>query len=81
MPSDSELKIITFRSDERIDPLMQSDIAKSDGAKPDLRIRWPKSSDFGPKSIDSAHRILKSKKIIGLTKSIEKWHRSHKVNR
>ena len=25
---------------------MQSDIAQSDGIKSDLRIRWPKSSDF-----------------------------------
>ena len=32
--------------------LMQSDFArfaKSDGIKSDLGIRWPKSSDFGPK--------------------------------
>ena len=42
---------------------MQSDVAKSDGIKSDLRIRWPKSLDFGPKSDDSAHRILQ----------IEKW--------
>ena len=44
---------------------MQSDIAKSDGINSDLRIRWPKSSYFGPKSDDSVHRILISKKGIG----------------
>ena len=38
--------------------IMQSDIAKSDGIESDLRIRWPMSSEFGPKSTDSAHRIL-----------------------
>ena len=27
----------------------------------DLRIRWPKSSDFGPKSDDLDHHIFKSK--------------------
>ena len=48
---------------------MQSDIAKSDGIKYDLRIGWSKSSDFGPKSVDSAHRILKSKNGIGLSLS------------
>ena len=37
---------------------MQSDIAKSDGIKSDLRMR---KSDFGPKADDSVHRILKSK--------------------
>ena len=41
--------------------LMQSDRAKSEGTKSDLRIRWPKSSDFGPNSDDSAHGIIKSK--------------------
>ena len=46
--------------------LMQSDIAKTDGIKSYLRIRWPKSSDFGPKSDDSIHRIIKSKNGIGL---------------
>ena len=49
---------------------MQSDSVKSDGANSDLRIRWPKSSGYGPKSDDSAHRILKSKKGIGLESSI-----------
>ena len=57
MRSDSELRIFTFRSEKRIGRLMQSDVAKSDGTKSDLRIRWPNSSDFGPG--DSAHRILK----------------------
>ena len=38
---------------------MQSNIAKPDAIKSDLRIRLPKSSDFGPKN--SAHRIIKSK--------------------
>ena len=59
MRSDSELQILTFDR-KRIGLLMQFDIAKSFGVKSDLRIRWPKSSYFGPKSDDSAHRILKS---------------------
>ena len=46
---------------------MQSDIAKSDGIKSSLRIRWPKSLDVGPKFDDSVHRILKSKNGIGLS--------------
>ena len=41
--------------------LMQSDFAKSDGINSDLRIRWLKSSDFGPKPDDPTHQILKSK--------------------
>ena len=49
--------------------LMQSDFAKSDGIKSDLRIRWPNSSDFGPKSDDSTNRIIKSKNGIGLESS------------
>ena len=65
MRSEPELQIIIFRSEKWISLLMQSDIAKSDGRKSDLRIRWPKSSDFGPKPDDSAHRI-KSKNGIGL---------------
>ena len=48
---------------------MQTDFAKSDGIKSDLRIRWPKSSDFGPKSEDSTHRIVKSKNGFGLQSS------------
>ena len=60
--SDSELLISMFRSEKRMGLLMQSDFAKSDGIKSDLRIRWPKSSDFGPKSEDSTHRIINSKK-------------------
>ena len=66
MRSDSELLILIFRSEKKMGLLMQSDFAKSDGIKSDLRIRWPKSSDFGPKSDDSTHRILKSKNGIGL---------------
>ena len=38
MRSDCELQIFTFRSDEWIDLLMQSDIAKSDRIKYDLRL-------------------------------------------
>ena len=49
--------------------LLQSDFVKSDGIKSDLRIRWAKSSDFGPKSDDSTHRILKSKNGIALETS------------
>ena len=63
MRSDCELQIFTFRSEKWIGFLMQS---KSDGIKSDLRIRWLKSLDFGSKSDDSAHRILKSKNSIGL---------------
>ena len=48
---------------------MQSDFAKSDGIKSNLRIRWLKSSDFGPKSDDSTHRIIKSKNGIRLYSS------------
>ena len=66
MRSDSELLILIFRSEKKMGLLMQSDFAKSDGIKSDLRIRWPKSSDFGPKSDDSTHRIIKSKNGIGL---------------
>ena len=40
---------------------MQSDIANFDGVKTYLRIRWPTSSDFGPKADDSVYRILKWK--------------------
>ena len=63
MRSDYELQVFTFRSEKWIGFLMQS---KSDGIKSDLRIRWLKSLDFGSKSDDSAHRILKSKNSIGL---------------
>ena len=66
MPSDSELLIFIFRPEKRMGLLMQSDFAKSDGIKSDLRIRWPKSLDYGPKSDDSTHRIIKSKNGIGL---------------
>ena len=59
MRSDSELQISSFRSDEWIGLLMQSDIAKSDEIKSDWRARWP-NSDFG---YDLAHRILKSNGI------------------
>ena len=55
-----------FRSEKRMGLLMQSDIAKTDGIKSYLRIRWPKSSDFGPKSDDLTHRILKRQNGIGL---------------
>ena len=48
---------------------MQSDFAKYDGIKSVLRIRWPKSSDFGPNSDDSTHRIIKSKNGFGLYSS------------
>ena len=56
MRSDSELQIFS----EWIGILMQSDMAKFDGTKSNLRIRWPKY-DFGPKCDDSVHRILKTK--------------------
>ena len=60
MRSDSGLPIFIFRSEKKMGLHMQSN-EKSDGIKSDLRIRWPKLSDFGPKSDDSTHRILKSK--------------------
>ena len=66
MRSDSELLIFIFRCEKRMGLLMQSDFAKSDGIKSDLRIRRPKSSDFGPKSDNLTHRIIKSKNGIGL---------------
>ena len=66
MRSDSELLILMFRSAKKMGLLMQTDFAKSDGIKSDLRIRWPKSSDFGPKADYSAHRVLKSQSGIGL---------------
>ena len=66
MRSASELLIFIFRSEKKMGLLMQSDFAKSDGIKSDLRIRWPKSSDFGTKSDDSTRRILKSKNGIGI---------------
>ena len=66
MRSDSELVIFIFRSEKRMGLHMQPDFAKSDGTKSDLRIRWPKSSDFGPKSDDSTHRIIKKQNGIGL---------------
>ena len=40
-----------------------------DGISSDLRIRWSKSSVFGPKYHDSTHRIIKSKNGIGLQAS------------
>ena len=69
MRSDSELLIYIFRSEKRVGLLMQSDFAKFDGIKSDLRIRWSKSSDVGPKSDDSTHRNIKSKNGIALQSS------------
>ena len=66
MRSDSELLMYTFPSEKKMGLLMQIDFAESDGIKSDLRIRWPKSSDFGPKSENSNHRIIKSKNGSGL---------------
>ena len=60
MRPDSELTVFTFRSDEWIGLPMHSDIAKSDGIKSDLIIRWP-TSFFGPKSDDLVDWIFKSK--------------------
>ena len=48
---------------------MQSDFAKPDGIRADLRIRWPKTSDFVSKSNDPAHRVIKSKNGIVLQSS------------
>ena len=67
--ADRKIKIRSSESDRIINGLgllMQSDFAKSDRIKFDLRIQWPRSSDFGPKSDDSTHRIIKSKNGIGL---------------
>ena len=63
--SDCELLIFIFRSEKKMGLLMQSNFPKSKGIKSDLRIRWPKSSEFGPKSDESTHRIIKSKNGIG----------------
>ena len=63
---DSELLIFIFRSEKRMGLLTRSDFAKADGIKPDLRIRWPKSSDLVPKSDYSTHWVVKSKNGIGL---------------
>ena len=64
--SDSELLIFILRSENKMGLLMKTDLANSDWIKYDLRIRWPKPSDFGPKSDDSTHRILKSENGICL---------------
>ena len=37
--------------------------SKSDGIISYMRSRWPKSSEFGPKSDASAHRILSENSI------------------
>ena len=66
MRSDSELLIYIFRSEKGMGLLGQSDFAKSDGSNLMLRIRRTMQSDFGPKSDDSTHRIIKSKNGIGL---------------
>ena len=66
MRSGSELLILIFRSKKKMGRIMQADCAKSDVIKWDWRIRWLKSSEFGPKSDDSTHRIVKSKNGIGL---------------
>ena len=44
--------------------LMQSNFAKSDGIKSDLRIRLPKSSDFGPNSADSTEHHLRTRSLF-----------------
>ena len=59
MRFDFELQICIFRSQNHL--LMQSEYAKSDRNFFDLRIRWPKSSDFGPKFDDLGHQIFESK--------------------
>ena len=64
MRSDSELLIFIFRSEKRMGLLTQSDFAKTDGTKSDLRIRWPKSSDFKIRRLDPSDS------------QIEKWERS-----
>ena len=65
MRPDSELLILDFDLKKGWACCMRSDFAKSDEVKSDLRIRWPKSSDFGPKSDDLTHRVIKSKNGIG----------------
>ena len=64
MRSDSELLVFTFRPEKRMGLLTQSDFAKTDGTKSDLRIRWPKSSDFKIRRLDPSDS------------QIEKWERS-----
>ena len=48
---------------------MQPEHTTSDRIFFDLRIRWPKSSDFGPKSFDLGHQIFKS--IVGMVSKFE----------
>ena len=69
MRSDSELLSFIFRSEKRMGLLMQSEFAMSGGIKSDLRIRWPKSPDFGPNSDDSPIEFSNRKKGIGLQSS------------
>ena len=66
MRSYSELLTYMFPPETRMGLLMQSDFPNFDGIKYYLRFGSPKSSDFGPKSHDTVHRILKSKSVIGL---------------
>ena len=61
MPSDSDLKLFTFRSEKKIGHRIQSDTAKSNPMGHNMILE----SD-GPKSDDSARRILESKNGIGL---------------
>ena len=68
MRSDSELRILIFRSEKKMGLLMQSDVAKYDGIKSYLRIPWPKR-EFGPKSDDSVHCILQIEMISSFLSS------------
>ena len=70
MRSDSELLILIFRSEKNMGLFMQSDFAKSDGIKSDLRnpiaqvVRfWPKIQRLDPSDYQ------KSKNGIGLLTS------------
>ena len=65
MRSDFEHLIFYFRSEETMWLLVLAEFAKSDGKQSDLRIRWAMSSEVGPKSDYSTHRITKSKNGIG----------------
>ena len=64
-------RVFFFQAEDGIRDAQESrglgDVYKrQDGINSVLRIRWPKSSDLGPKSDDSTHRIIKSKNDIAL---------------
>ena len=55
---DFELHMYYFSKKERKHLLVQPGCAKFDRIIFDLRIRWPKSSEFGPKSEDVSYQMF-----------------------